>query len=94
MIMTLTHTTEETTMNASQAIKQSRSQDTIIRVTVSSAEDYISELTAAWDGETDSIIMGKDEDGLVVHDVWGWDEDTAEGRTEWRVYVTEDAPKS
>lgn len=78
-------------MNAAQAIARSKSHDEIVHVTVDSADDYISELTAAWDGDVYSITMGKDEDGRTVHDVWGWDDSTAEGRTEWRVYVIEDA---
>ena len=51
-------------------------------------DEAIVELNTQWDGEIDYCAnAGSDEDGRKYTDVWGWDDDTAEGDMEWRLLI-------
>jgi len=72
------------------AIKRSMDYDEIVSSTVDSIDDAIADLNTQWDGDIDYCEnAGSDEYGRKYTDVWGSDDDTAEGDVEWRLYLWE-----
>jgi hypothetical protein len=67
------------------AIDRSRSHDEVVRIEIEATDiaDVLATLVAMYDGEIDSVT---ENDGS--EDVWGWTDETAEGKQDWRLNIT------